>query len=371
MNRQPANLTRPGAGACKHAYLNVIGTAVPAHEVHDLFVAYAPRLLATDRDLRLFRRMALRSGIERRYSVLGPDGRADRLDDAGLYRDGAFADTAARMAVFEAHAVELAASAVAALGSTIGRGRHADISHLIVVSCTGLYAPGLDLALSERLGLPDSVERTVVGFMGCYAAINALRLARDIVRATPEARVLVVAIELCTLHLQETSDLEQVLSFLLFGDGCAAALVTSEPAGLCLGASKTLLDRTAAGLITWRIGATGFDMRLAGEVPQRLGDVLAAHGPELCPDRPVDETTWAVHPGGRSVLDAVERSLALMPDQLAPSRAILRGYGNMSSATVLFVMEALLQRGVDGPGCAMSFGPGLSLEAIRFTPADA
>jgi len=350
-----------------NAYLNAIGTALPEHEVHELFVAYAPRLLGNDRDLRLFRRMALRSGIERRYSVLGPDPRADRLDDAGLYQNGAFADTAARMAVFEAHALGLATRAVAALGLE----RPNDVTHLIVVSCTGLYAPGLDLALIERLGLADTVERTVVGFMGCYAAINALRLARHIVRGTPEARVLVVSIELCTLHLQETSDLEQVLSFLLFGDGCAAALVSGERAGLCLGSSTTLLDRSAADLITWRIGAGGFDMRLGGEVPQRLGAVLAAHGRELPPDRSVHETSWAVHPGGRSVLDAVERGLALLPDQLSASRAVLCRYGNMSSASVLFVLEALLRQGVESPGCAMSFGPGLSLEAIRFAPADA
>jgi alpha-pyrone synthase len=361
------NVAARGARVPDQAHLNAIGTAVPKHEVHDLFVAYAPRLLANERDLRLFRRMAQRSGIERRYSVLGPADEGDRLDDAGLYRNGAFADTAARMAVFESHAVGLTTSAVAALGI----GRPTDITHLIVVSCTGLYAPGLDLALIERLGLADTVERTVVGFMGCYAAINALRLARHIVRGTPEARVLIVSIELCTLHLQETSDLEQVLSFLLFGDGCAAALVSSERKGLCLGSSTTLLDRSAADQIIWRIGATGFDMRLGCEVPQRLGAVLAAHGRELSPDRSVHETTWAVHPGGRSVLDAVERGLALMPDQLDTSRAILSRYGNMSSASVLFVLEALLRRGVHGTGCAMSFGPGLSLGAIRFAPADA
>jgi alpha-pyrone synthase len=343
------------------AYLNEVGTAVPASEVHGLFAAYAPRLLQSQRDRRLFGRMVERCGIERRHSVLAP-GPPGQLDDAGLYRTGRFADTGARMRVFEARAAELAFAAALDLDDDL-RG----ITHLIVVSCTGFAAPGIDLALIERLALSPGIERTCVGFMGCYAALNALRLAGHIVRSEPDARVLVVCLELCTLHLQETSDLEQVLSFLIFADGCAAALVTGEPRGLELGPSHTVLATGAADQITWRIGGQGFDMNLSGSVPASIGALLPDHLPAMLHGRAREQIAhWAVHPGGRSVLDAVERALELGPQALAASRTVLRRYGNMSSATILFVLRAMLGSGVPGPGCALAFGPGLAIESLLF-----
>jgi predicted naringenin-chalcone synthase len=251
------------------AHLNAIGTAVPANEVHGLFTDYAPRLLSDRRARRLFGRMAERCGIDHRYSVLARSARPGQLDDAGLYRDGAFADTGARMRVYEERACDLAFRAAVDLEDGLE-----GITHLIVVSCTGFAAPGLDLDLIDRLALSPGVERTNIGFMGCYAAINALRFARHVVRSEPDARVLVVCLELCTLHLQETSDLEQVLSFLIFADGAAAALVTAEPHGVALNRSATVLAPEAADQITWRIGRTGFDMKLAGAVPSTIAAIL-------------------------------------------------------------------------------------------------
>ena len=344
------------------AHLNAIGTAVPANEVHGLFTDYAPRLLSDARARRLFGRMAERCGIDRRYSVLVPSAWPGQLDDAGLYREGSFADTGARMRVYEERACDLAFRAVVDLEDDL-----ADISHLVVVSCTGCAAPGLDLELVERLALSARVERTSIGFMGCYAAINALRLARHVVRSEPDARVLVVCLELCTLHLQETSDLEQVLSFLIFADGAAAALVTAEPRGLALNGSATVLAPAAADQITWRIGRTGFDMKLAGGVPSTIAALLPRHLPEILGGAAAEAILhWAIHPGGRSVLDAIERALPLAPERLADSRDVLRRYGNMSSATVLFVLKEMLTRRVRGPGCAMAFGPGLAIESLRF-----
>jgi alpha-pyrone synthase len=343
------------------AYLNAIGTATPAHEVHGLFAAYAPRLVGTHRELRLFERMVQRCGIERRYSVLAP-GRRDALDDAGLYRTGAFADTAARMRVYEERGADLAFAAALDLDERLN-----DVTHLVVVSCTGFAAPGVDLALVERLALNPAVERTMIGFMGCHAAINALRFARHVVRSERDARVLVICLEMCTLHLQETSDLEQVLSFLIFADGCAAALVTREPRGLELGSSTTAIAAEAADQITWRIGATGFDMTLAGAVPSTISTVLPDHIGPVLRGRTLDQIVhWAIHPGGRSVLDAVEHALDLRPEQLAASRDVLRRFGNMSSATVLFVLKAMLESGIPGSGCAMAFGPGLAIESVLF-----
>lgn len=343
------------------AYVNAIGTACPANEVHGLFTSYAPRLIASTRERRLFERMVQRCGIERRYSVLAP-GPSGQLDDAGLYRQGEFADTAARMRVYQERAADLAFAAALDLDDRLG-----GITHLVLVSCTGFTAPGVDLELIERLALSPTVERTTIGFMGCHAAINGLRFARHIVRSEPEARVLVVCLELCTLHLHETSDLEQLLSFLIFADGCAAALVTGEPRGLELGSSSTAIAPAAAEQITWRIGSSGFDMTLSGAVPSTLGAVLPCHIATILDGRAPDEVVhWAAHPGGRSVLDAVQHALDLGPDALAPSRDVLRRYGNMSSATILFVLQAMLAGGRQGPGCAMAFGPGLVIESLMF-----
>ncbi len=188
------------------AYINRIAVAVPPHDVHQAFLHLTETLFRKDSgSLSLFQRMAIRSGIEHRYSVLPlmPDWKTGPMLDAeGLYTRGKFANTAARMRVFEGRAPELAVATIDQLG--IREEERRRITHLVVTSCTGFSAPGLDLEVLERCGLPPSVERTMVGFMGCYAAINALKLARHIVRSEPTARVLVLNLELCTLHLQET-----------------------------------------------------------------------------------------------------------------------------------------------------------------------
>jgi predicted naringenin-chalcone synthase len=345
------------------AFLNRIGTAVPPHEVHGKFVAYAPRLLQTERDRRLFERMAEKSDIQRRWSFLTPSPDPAMLDELGFYRAGAFPATGARMRYFEDHAFRLARDAVADLGA--GR----DATHLVVSCCTGFYAPGLDIELARHLGLDGGIERTLVGFMGCQAALNALKLARHIVRSEQRARVLVVNLELCTLHLQETSDLEQVLSFLIFSDGCAASFVTAEPSGLALERFSSAIFPKTEDQISWRIGDQGFDMRLSGQVPPTISRDLPLVMRELLGG--AEPALWAVHPGGRSILDAVERGLQLQPDALAASRAVLRDYGNMSSATVMFVLKNLLGSASPGStGCALSFGPGLSAEALLFRAAE-
>lgn len=344
------------------AYLNRIGTAVPPHEVHRKFVDYAPRLLAGDRDRRLFQRMAEKSGIERRWSFLEPSPDPEKLDDLGFFRAGAFPGTAARMRFFEDHAFRLARDAVAELGEL------GDVTHLLVACCTGFYAPGVDLQLARHLGLSAGVERTMVGFMGCQAALNLLKLARHIVRSEPGARVLTVNLELCTIHLQETSDLEQVLSFLIFGDGCAASLVTAEPHGFELQRFATAVIPGSGDEITWRVGDRGFDMRLSGHVPATIAAALPGIMRDLLGS--TDASFWAIHPGGRSILDAAERALGLTADALAPSRGVLRDVGNISSATVMFVLERLLaSAGADETGCALAFGPGLTAEAFLFRMA--
>jgi alpha-pyrone synthase len=350
------------------AYINQIATAVPDYDVHDKFVDYAPRLLTDPRSRRLFQRMAERAQIEHRYSFVKPDPAPERLDCNDFYIAGRFPDTRTRMRFYEDHALRLASRTLEGLDLR----RHAgEVTHLIVVSCTGFYAPGLDLQIIDRFGLNHSVERTTVGFMGCYAAINALKLARHIVRSEARARVLVLNLELCTIHLQEADDLEQVLSFLVFADGCAASLVSAEPRGVELLDFRAVIAPQSGGQITWRIGRLGFDMHLSGRVPHTIGGelplsidaILGAHRRE-------DVALWAVHPGGRSVLDAVAAALCLRDEDLRYSRNILRRFGNMSSATVMFILQQMLDGAPSAAlGCALAFGPGLTTESMMFRMA--
>jgi predicted naringenin-chalcone synthase len=245
------------------------------------------------------------------------------------------------------------------------------VTHVLVTSCTGLYAPGLDFEVVKHLGLNPSVERTMIGFMGCYAAINALKSAHHIVRSEPNARVLMLNLELCSLHFQETCELEQVLSFLVFADGCAASLVSAQPQGLAIDSFLAVSIPNSSHLITWRIGELGFDMHLSGQVPGEIGGALRQMGRDLTRGiDPVAIDLWAVHPGGRSILDAVEKGLALGADALRSSRSVLAKYGNMSSATVMFVLKEIMERAESGQqGCAMSFGPGLTAETMLFHAA--
>jgi predicted naringenin-chalcone synthase len=350
------------------AYLNRIATAVPPFDVHDEFVQFYRSQFAADKhNARLFDQMADRVAILHRYSCFNrsPDPLAASLDSSYFYLQGDFPGTAKRMRAFEEHAPPLAAAAV---DNLLGPDERQSITHLVVASCTGFFAPGLDFELIERCGLRPSVERTLIGFMGCHAAINALKVARHIVRSEPEAKVLVVAIELSTLHFQETHSLEEILPFLLFADGCAAGLVTSEPTGAELVDFHSVVVPEARDLIQWHIRDAGFDMVLSPQVPGAVRRAIRPHTSEILRNRSVDSIDlWAVHPGGPAVLEAVERAFGLPPAALDTSREVLRDFGNMSSATVLFVLHALLAKaGVRGDGCAMSFGPGMTAETMLF-----
>lgn len=355
------------------AYLNRVSTAVPPNDVHDAFVGFAGLLLEHSRGLPLFQRLTKRSQIEHRWSVLSlpavetPPG-VEPVDAAAFYTRGAFPSTRQRMEVYERFAPALAEKAVRGLDLGAAAG---EITHVIVTTCTGLSAPGIDLQLVDRLGLNPSVERTVIGFMGCYAAINALKMARHVVRSEPGAKVLIVSLELCTLHLQETDALEQVLSFLVFGDGCAAAIVSAEPVGFQLDRFHAVLLPEAAEQITWNVGDQGFDMVLSGQVPASVGAAIRNGREAILGDAKVEEIDhWAIHPGGRSVLDAAETALDLPEGALSASREVLRDNGNMSSATILFVLGKIMGRAQSGErGCAMAFGPGLTAETLSFTAA--
>ncbi|MDP1027850.1 type III polyketide synthase [Sphingomonas sp. KR1UV-12] len=346
-----------------HACLNAVGVATPDHDVHQAFIAWASERVAAPHRA-LFDRMARRAGIAHRWSVLpsATDG-GSPTGKGGFYAGPVLPGTEARMAIYAEAAPALALAAVADLATQVSLD---GITHLVVASCTGFVAPGLDQIVARALGLEGSVERLLVGFMGCYAAVAALRSARHIVRSEPAARVLVIACELSTLHLQDTPEPEALLAQLQFGDGAAAALVTADPQGFALERpfAATLPDSDT--LIRWTITDRGFAMTLSGEVPRRIGAALAepAFRDTVTGGRAVD--AWAVHAGGRSILDAVQTALALPTDALDAARGVLNDCGNMSSATLMFTLARLLAGPRVEHGVALAFGPGLAAEGFGF-----
>jgi predicted naringenin-chalcone synthase len=333
--------------------------------VHRLFIDWASGQVEDERMRKLFLRMAERSGIEHRWSVLPPAPGGRPHNEPGAFYHGEAPPTSRRMQVYAEQAPKLALGAIARLREQIELD---GITHLVVASCTGFVAPGIDQIIARELGL-DGVERTLVGFMGCYAAVSALRTAYHIVRSEPDARVLTVTVELCSLHLQETEELESLLAMLQFSDGAAAALVTSEPTGLEMSHLFSMQLEDSAELIQWQIGDTGFEMTLSGEVPGRIQHALADEevrstayngwGPEQI-------SSWAIHAGGRSILDAAEKGLELPQGSLWASRDVLARYGNMSSSTLMFVLSELIGRPDTGKGVAIAFGPGLAAEGFHF-----
>jgi len=351
------------------AFLHAVGTAVPVHDVHDAYLRWASDRL-DDRSRALFGRMAARSGIRHRWSVLPPEAIAGDVADAmGFYAADPLPGTAARMQVYARAAPDLAEAAVTRLAERVPLGT---ITHLVVASCTGFVAPGIDQILARRLGLAPSVERLLVGFMGCYAAVAAIRSARHIVRSDPHARVLVVCVELCSLHLQGTPEIESLLAQMQFGDGAAAALVTGEPGGFLLDRPFATTLPDSAELIRWTITDQGFAMHLSGEVPGRIARALAqpeVAGAALGGRSAAGVDGWAVHAGGRSILDAVQGAYDLPADALANSRAVLADYGNMSSATLMFVLGRMLDEPPVRDGVALAFGPGLAAEGFAFRSA--
>ena len=341
------------------ARINAISGAIPATDVDSDYRRWAQQSLSDPREARLFGRMAERSGIDHRWSVLADDA---GLEPGRFYTRGKPPTTGERMAVYAREAPELALRAIAGLADTDG------VTHLVVASCTGFVAPGVDQIIARALGLSAKVERVVIGFMGCYAGATALRTAGHIVRSDPSARVLVVSVELCSLHLQADAGLEAMLAMAQFSDGAGAAIVSATGPGLAMGENLSATLEESDTLITWTIGDTGFAMNLSGEVPGRLANALAdpaLAGRVLDGGDAADIEAWAVHPGGKSILDAVERAFALTQGALAESREVLRACGNMSSATILFVLEKIMPRR-PATGVALAFGPGLAMEGFRF-----
>lgn len=349
-----------------------MGTATAPYQIDQsrAAAAVADSLDAKPGMRRWLRRLYELSGIATRYTVL-PDLAA--LDLASRYAPGcplsAVPTTAERMLVYEQNATDIA---VAAAEEAL-QGQVDTVTHLIVVSCTGFFAPGPDLVLAQRLGLRPNVQRTIVGFMGCSAAFNGLRLADQIVAADPEARVLLVAVELCTLHIQPGDSRDDLTSASLFADGAAACLIgTPRPDGefIAINNFYSGVKPDTESEMAWRIGNYGFNIRLSGQVPRHIGTVVQPALAELLGDEPPPQF-WAVHPGGPAIVDRVVESCGLNDDDVQASRDVLRRFGNMSSPTILFVLYAIREQlrahGEQRSGVAMAFGPGLVTEMVHLT----
>lgn len=332
------------------------------------------KLICRDaREERLLRAMYGKSKVKQRRTCVPYSIAYEWIDPDAPGSSSAGPTTKERMDLYAQHARPLAESAArqalddASVASD-------EITHLVTVSCTGFDAPGVDIHLFDKLGLRRDAQRVHVGFMGCHGAINGLRTAQAIATADPKAKVLLVAVELCSLHFKFQWDPERMLGNALFADG-AAALVLGNGAGsedgLCaLEATGSCLLDDSREAITWHIGDAGFDMSLSPRVPKLISEQLkpwlgrwvADHGVPLA-----DVSGWAVHPGGPKILDAVETCLDLAPEDLAFSRAVLEQHGNMSSPTVLFLVEKFRQQQKPRPWLALGFGPGLMAEVALMT----
>lgn len=344
-------------------YLNLVSTAVPPHECHREFATLLPDLVAPELREKITS-IVPHLGIEKRYTVLR-NAFAPRDGEAAFYGRDRAATTFERMRAYREHALPLAGLAIKPLLAGTDRGR---VTHLVFASCTGFYAPGPDIGIVKEFGLSPTVKRSIIGFMGCYAAVPALRCASDIVVSDPSAHVLVVNLELCSLHFRRDAPLDQLVTFLLFADGCSAALVSAEPRGIRLDSFRSEILPGTPDHMRWAIGDDGFAMRLDPQIPSLLKRALRSGRADILAGRRPDEfSSWAAHPGGRGILDAVRDAFELPDEALASARGVLKNFGNMSSATVMFVLRDILSRPeCRGPGCGMAFGPGLSLESFLY-----
>ncbi len=356
------------------SYIHHIATRVPRHAYAQEYARDRMKgWVSNERARRLVHSVYGRSGIARRHSVIG-DFATDTPELFTTQPDGSLHQptTGERNRLYAREsrplAVELARDLLAHTPEFAAR----EVTHVVFASCTGFANPGCDYHLVRELGLASSVERYTLGFMGCYAAFPALRMADQFCRANPEAVVLVMCLELCSLHLQINDEPDSLLANSLFADGAAAALVSARPPApdrphFRIGGFASALLPSGEEAMAWDIGDHGFDIVLSSYVP----DIIGANVGRILDETigrwgrdPGEIARWAVHPGGRSILDKISSSLTLPADALDDSRAVLRDYGNMSSATVLFVLQRMLAATGPAPEltCAMAFGPGLTVE---------
>lgn len=349
-----------------------IGTALPeyCHKQSDILPFMQMAYELDDVERRKLSFMYSHSGITNRYSVIEDFGKAEGGGIFSCLNGKETVNLEARMALYHKHALPLS---VKAINECInGRLQANKITHLITVSCTGLSAPGLDLQIMEALGLPSNIFRSSVNFMGCYAAIHALKLAKMICDSTANSNVIIVATELCTIHFQSDYTLDNAASSLLFGDGSAAILISNRVEDARLSFSNFFSKVAVEGKkdMAWEISSKGFLMTLSSYIPGLIEEDIAAFVSKALVENNVtkeDITHWCIHPGGRKILDVIQRQLELTEEDLSCSRKVLSLYGNTSSASILFVLKEILEN-IESERKAtifgVAFGPGLTMETF-------
>lgn len=354
--------------------ITAIGTATPVHKQDQLnaaeIVANALNLKPSEK--RLLKSVYKSTGIEFRHSVI-----SDFCKQPGEYEffpndpEMPFPSTAARMKVYKDNALKLALNAIK---NCLKKRDKKEITHLITVSCTGMYAPGLDIEIVNALNLDSDVKRTCINFMGCYGVFNAIKVADSICRADHAAKVLIVSVELCTIHFQKNESTDSMISNAIFSDGAAAALIEANPRQnkyLALDAFHCDLLSQNSNDMTWQIADRGFDIVLSSYVPQVIESGINEFAKRLLRKNHLtllDVDLFAIHPGGNKILKACEAALGINAEDNRYAYRVLKNYGNMSSATVLFVLNEIWgdlhpeQANQKIFSCA--FGPGLTLEAM-------
>jgi predicted naringenin-chalcone synthase len=357
------------------SFITAIATATPDNRIPQPVIAefMLRKMRFHNGEARKLKTIFRASGIEYRHSVLADYGRTENFDFYPESNESLFPSTRERLSIFRDHALPLTTNT----GKQILSQRKlspSQITHLVVVCCTGMYAPGLDIELVKTLNLNSYVHRTAINFMGCYAAFNAMKIADSFCKSDPGAKVLVVCIELCSLHFQREATEDNLLANALFADGCAAILVESESDSslkLEFKAFHNDLAPEGGNDMAWSIGDLGFEMRLSSYVPEIIRNGISSltrHLLNKLTEQFTDIRHFAIHPGGKKILEVIEEELGIDHNKNAAAYVVLKNYGNMSSATVLFVLKQLLG-GLDSTNkgeqiLSFAFGPGLTLESM-------
>jgi predicted naringenin-chalcone synthase len=350
-----------------------IGTAVPTycHQQMDILHFMQQVYAGNEVDKRKIKFLYSQSGIQQRFSFISDYSKP--IHDWKFYSQTEnlepFPTLEQRMEVFLKKAPSLS---VDAIRNCLNHKHHPkDITHLITVSCTGMSAPGLDLQVMELMDFQKNIFRTSINFMGCYAAIHALRLADVICKSDDKAQVVIVCTELCTLHFQREATMDNIASSLLFGDGAAAALITAdtnETKGLTIDHFYSEVITKGKRDMAWELSSSGFLMTLSGYIPDLIEEDFKDLIDRAALMQNIDiesVTDWCIHPGGKRILEAIEKSLSLNKDELADSYEILKDFGNLSSATILFVLKQIMEKKKSIPKLmAAAFGPGLTIETF-------
>lgn len=354
-----------------------IGTALPTNRIEqgEVLDKLEEALHDTPNSVRWARRIFKQCGVATRYTcepnLIGQGSRSRYLPSEGL---DDVPSTAERMGIYKRESIPLAIQA--AKGALLdGEIEASQITHLITVSCTGQFLPGLDAVLVKEMGLSPRVNRIPLTFQGCAAGLKAIQLARTLVEGHSSRHILIVCVELCTLHFQPSSDREALFGASFFGDGASACVIGNaykNSKGLFqLGEGHSVLLPECSEEMIWEVGNYGFDLYLSTNIPKLLGRYLTAEMESLL-DGEEAPSLWAIHPGGRGIVDIVQQVFELSDEQVQFSRNILHDYGNLSSATILFVLKAmredlLARQAESSSGVALAFGPGLTAELLKFT----